>query len=781
LIQFQSNKHQVKSRKDDGELKSSESENKTLNQECLDPWNSSMIDNRPLNSQSNIPCRVTHVVSPARLYIISLEDSERFSLFTTALGDALNAKSKSKVELEEPFNVGQTCAALNESKVWARGKVVTLKPGNKDHLQLATVFFWDSGKVREVSTHPDHLRNLPGQFSRDRPFSQPVHMSNIHPTGGTLHWSASACDKLKSWLEAVENIVTFKNDGPQVVDESSGLSSQPVQIFVEKVTSTGPLEPSKREHVSLSRKLRDRGLALPLMNYEATKKTLAITENVEMNVEISLPMQSHKSYSVVEDLIQQVESPIKTFSWKKMKPLEESSFQGITTYVDSRGKIYIQPKQNRETVETVKHILNCKYKDSNPKPHDLFWFPNQCCIAQFDLDKTWYRGRVLHQLDKDLFAVSYVDFGNREVVEAGNLRKNLLVQQIPEQCFQMKLGEIEFCESSEKLNRKVLGFLDKLLVDQTVQVTITKRMPLIGNLKTLAGVDVAEHLVRNGYAVRKKQMLERVLEINESQSNASISSSSDTWSNPELSLSYADAENNMCESANILHTLSKQEDSIAENESTHRLNNCVECKIDGDNNVQEPFGNGCESLNLTFETEDDTDDILESDNCSLSNLSIPLKEGDEFCVVYLGQHSKDIIYCRLVHDDRTSFKTLSGELQLIGEKQKLLLKRPMRGEVVIAQNMLDRKWCRAVMTDPSTMTAQFIDYGNSSVVEEIRRLPQGMRTLPEQAIQLKIVGEINLQSLVALETVLHCQMVKLEKNEFSRSQVASVKLRKIDH
>merc|ERR1719509_622848 len=252
----------------------------------------------------------------------------------------------------------------------------------------------------------------------------------------------------------------------------------------------------------------------------------------------------------------------------------------------------------------------------------------------------------------------------------------------------MKLGEIEFCESSEKLNRKVLGFLDKLLVDQTVQVTITKRMPLIGNLKTLAGVDVAEHLVRNGYAVRKKQMLERVLEINESQSNASISSSSDTWSNPELSLSYADAENNMCESANILHTLSKQEDSFADNESTHRPNNCVECKIDGDNNVQEPFGNGCESLNLTFETEDDTDDILESDNCFLSNLLIPFK---------------------------------------------------------------------------------------------IRRLPQGMRTLPEQAIRLNIIGEINLQSLVALETVLHCQMVKLEKNEFSRSQVASVKLRKIDH
>jgi hypothetical protein len=48
-----------------------------------------------------------------------------------------------------------------------------------------------------------------------------------------------------------------------------------------------------------------------------------------------------------------------------------------------------------ETLRIIGNALCARFNDSRPKPHDLYWFVGQLCIAQYHADKKWYRGKVV--------------------------------------------------------------------------------------------------------------------------------------------------------------------------------------------------------------------------------------------------------------------------------------------------------------------------------------------------------------------------------------------------
>jgi hypothetical protein len=48
-----------------------------------------------------------------------------------------------------------------------------------------------------------------------------------------------------------------------------------------------------------------------------------------------------------------------------------------------------------DTLTVIGDALLSRFKNTQPKPHDLYWFVGQLCIAQYHMDKKWYRGKVV--------------------------------------------------------------------------------------------------------------------------------------------------------------------------------------------------------------------------------------------------------------------------------------------------------------------------------------------------------------------------------------------------
>ena len=144
-------------------------------------------------------------------------------------------------------------------------------------------------------------------------------------------------------------------------------------------------------------------------------------------------------------------------------------------------------------------MLQNKYGGSSPGPHDLRWCQGEACIAQFSLDKMWYRGQVLEVTGQEVL-VKFVDYGSEELCKPQNLRKTLYMKNIPVQCF---IVQLEIAPLTSKWEKGVLDFIHMTIIDKPMNVTVVedkKGFPLTVRLVTQAGLDLTDLLVNNGYA-----------------------------------------------------------------------------------------------------------------------------------------------------------------------------------------------------------------------------------------------------------------------------------------
>ena len=188
-------------------------------------------------------------------------------------------------------------------------------------------------------------------------------------------------------------------------------------------------------------------------------------------------------------------------SWLTAEMPSSLVFAGFVSHVDWDCSLYMSSIQdNQDNLRIIASVLESKYSGSSPSPHDQQWCQGEACIAQFCLDKKWYRGEVLEVRDMGECLVKFVDYGSEELCKAENMRKGLFLTDIPVQCFtvQMDIDSITM-----KWEEHVLNFIHKTVVEQVLQVTIIQKkdvFPLVVRLVTKAGLDIGELLVKNGYA-----------------------------------------------------------------------------------------------------------------------------------------------------------------------------------------------------------------------------------------------------------------------------------------
>ncbi|CAG2054018.1 unnamed protein product, partial [Timema podura] len=156
-----------------------------------------------------------------------------------------------------------------------------------------------------------------------------------------------------------------------------------------------------------------------------------VTDDSEV-VDDGIDAEKENESSLFEDLHSGID-------WLPAEELKEENFYAVPSYVDNDCSIYLHPHETEETLRIIQNMLELRFKNSKPKPHDFYWSAGLPCIAQYHSDKKWYRAKVLEVNDDDRsIKVRFVDYGNEEICRATELRKDLCMSHIPIQstkCF----------------------------------------------------------------------------------------------------------------------------------------------------------------------------------------------------------------------------------------------------------------------------------------------------------------------------------------------------------
>jgi len=312
--------------------------------------------------------------------------------------------------------------------------------------------------------------------------------------------------------------------------------SLPVVMFVdERDDSAGPLDPEQFTIKSVGDILIDEGLAfLPRSGAEAVIGMVNCGDGgggdiddqdvVDVNDEGN-GMESFVhtfALEVVDGLLDamfeetkqtdvKAKGEVSGFQWTEAIPPTVSEFDCSVSHVDWDCSLYISTiPDNQDQLKIIGSVLDFKYSGSSPSPDDLIqWSVGQACIAQFCLDKKWYRGEVIKVKDSGKCLVKFVDYGSVELCSQHNLRKDLLLTNLPVQCFTVQMDKVR--PVWDKWEEPVLNFLHKTVVDQVMRVTVTKdreTFPLPVRLFTRGGFDIGKMLVRNGYAREGARIIE---------------------------------------------------------------------------------------------------------------------------------------------------------------------------------------------------------------------------------------------------------------------------------
>merc|ERR1712025_940154 len=190
----------------------------------------------------------------------------------------------------------------------------------------------------------------------------------------------------------------------------------------------------------------------------------------------------------------------KGFCWVKAKLPSQSKFVGSVSHVDWDCNFYLSSlEDNLENLRIISSVLNDEYSGSSPSQLDTSWSQGEACIAQFSLDQKWYRGQVLEVQDTECL-VMFVDYGTEKFCKHQNMRKGLLMKDIPVQCFTVKL---EMAPITRMWEKNILDFIHMTIIDRPLNVTVledSEGFPLVVKMVTHAGLDFKDLLVNNGYA-----------------------------------------------------------------------------------------------------------------------------------------------------------------------------------------------------------------------------------------------------------------------------------------
>ncbi|XP_066994116.1 RING finger protein 17 isoform X2 [Anabrus simplex] len=487
---------------DSSELQDSSTEKIELGQEPEDGGGDSF----------RLEVTVLSAVNPSCLYVSLTSQQDIMDDLMSELQAYYNSMDTD--DFGQPWSVNDKCCAFNQKeRKWYRGIIAEINGS------LVKVFLKDFAIVETVPI--TYLRRLVPQFMEVRDGAVKCHLAGIRAAGDKAEWPTLACEQL---TEIVNRYDTFYISKKGEIENFS----LPIELWVKDVIPGGPLEPTTEHWSTVNQKLVDQGLAIPVRsepNSETVPSSQVLKELQEQNQDM-VPVSISECVSCEKEpedkeMVYTSDSPERLSEnddsenesennlgetltdWLPAVPITKKKFSGIPTYVDDECSIYLHETGNDETLKVIQKALQSRLQNSQPKPHDLYWFAGQLCIAQY-LDKNWYRGRVIEVNDDHTVKVLFVDYGNIEDLKATEMRKNVYMGHIPVQCHKYKLDGIVPVSDTGKWPTVVLDFVHSTIVEKKCKITVKSNVgdgtpPLI-SVTAPGYIDLAALLVNMQYA-----------------------------------------------------------------------------------------------------------------------------------------------------------------------------------------------------------------------------------------------------------------------------------------
>ncbi|KAK1134476.1 hypothetical protein K0M31_007258 [Melipona bicolor] len=412
-----------------------------------------------------------------------------------------------------------TCAVyLAKSEMYYRGRIVDIKSDDR-----VIVFLYDIGIEETVSMND--IQSLYPFFSKISTYVFKIKLTGILPCGGSTMWPSLSCEKLH---EIINNNQTSKFYISKLEDEDMEDSAIPVELWIKEVKIDGPLAPIRYEINSVNRMLIEKGVALPVKEYAKKRdKILAIElkrqlekrferltkcdSNIkwfEIKNDTALPLLFH-SDSVsnnpisekMEEILDNLPALPKLSAWLPAKPIEEDTFVAIPTYLDHYGFLYLHSKtHSAKILEYIEMKLEKLYTNCPTEYCDTTWIVGNLCIAQYHANKKWYRGKIVAIEENDIINVEFVDYGNVEECTIGNLKKKIILENIPIQCTKCLIDGLNPGTENGLWRLEDLDRIHNLLIERECEVTIINR--------TEKHLVISLTILPNKYCKKKTDLIE---------------------------------------------------------------------------------------------------------------------------------------------------------------------------------------------------------------------------------------------------------------------------------
>ncbi|XP_050390400.2 RING finger protein 17 [Patella vulgata] len=262
------------------------------------------------------------------------------------------------------------CAArYSKDELWYRANIVEVISKNMYRVYLVDYGHKDTVSGNNIRTLKNELRKMSCAAVR-------CHLANIYPAGTTdrTKWSQTAREYME---QEVKNKTCYIKKEGDLDNDSLGL---PIDLLLEEDVPETALEPARKIVFSLKNRFIESGLCIP-----------------------SRRSSPEKMY----DSVKRVNNPY--YEYKK-HPVPESKILNVTPcYVDYEGVIYAQIVDEESDLTSLNEKLQSTYTLSEPIVCD--WKEGQACIALFEGDGLWYRGKVI-TMEEDRLMVLFLDYGN---------------------------------------------------------------------------------------------------------------------------------------------------------------------------------------------------------------------------------------------------------------------------------------------------------------------------------------------------------------------------------
>ncbi|XP_068230002.1 RING finger protein 17-like [Palaemon carinicauda] len=423
------------------------------------------------------------------------------------LQDKLIQKMQNRTSFAACPKIGDICIVKCKPSSFARVKIL------EDVNQETLVHFIDCGTIQTVEQ--TDLFELPEDMTETLPLSLSVSLADITPPGGQRLWPGVTKDRLEELL-SVEEKLYMKPQGEVQQHPDYGIEVIPAYIELAKEKLGGPFEANSVAFISVNDLLIQEGLALPsiLRGHSpipsfpySVEDMMAEISNVSSEKELTgQDLNIADASKVCDQSTSSYEDVNKTIcEWVPCDLPKSTVFAAYPSYVDEYGTIYLQPLKNIRTLQMMSEGFSMMVVNSLPSDEDLCWTIGDPVIARFFLDQKWYRATVLRLLEKGKVLVQFVDYGNTDVVMLSDLRRNIVYDQVPVQCYKGILHRTEPRNLHGYWETEILDFLHKTIVEKECLVTVME--------KPCAGEPLQVHLLLKEHSLDVISLLVDKLKI----------------------------------------------------------------------------------------------------------------------------------------------------------------------------------------------------------------------------------------------------------------------------